>query len=254
MAKKIIIEGNAITVIDTSDGKRLLSEPVKSIWYSETMLQSDVVQLTNIDPEDTKHLVSFSLSDCLDSSGANFTANSFRTFCQNNLGKYSASNGGGGGGAVLLEVENSSGQDFDKGSVVYITDQVPYSGKPNVALANAVNEDKMYAVGVTNEYISYGDTGFVIVRGLLEGLDTSSWSAGDNLYVLASEDQEKVFADRMEGYGGGVESSDCSYLHYINGLGEMTNTAPVGDELVQNIGIVTISDSIDGSVLVLNRI
>ena len=91
MAKKIIIEnGNAIVVIDTDSGKRLLSEPIKSIWYNEEMLQKGVVQFTNIDPEDTQHLLSVSLSDCLDSTDSLFTEESFRTFAQSNLGFNSA--------------------------------------------------------------------------------------------------------------------------------------------------------------------
>ena len=145
MAKKIIIEnGNAIVVIDTDSGKRLLSEPIKSIWYNEEMLQKGVVQFTNIDPEDTQHLLSVSLSDCLDSTDSFFTEESFRTFAQSNLGNSSAGSSASSTSIGFIDYNDNTGE------IDLITDT--WTDVPNNGAGAFTN--KSYAPSGINELLN----------------------------------------------------------------------------------------------------
>lgn len=125
MAKKIEIQGKALTVTDTISLEVELSQPKKDIWYSEDSLQA----LSRIHFYDTNNLNGeyiynpeiphYQLSECVDENDVTFTVSSFREFCENNLG----ANGG-------VSVEESTGW------AQYKDDQYT-SGSPLVISAGA---------------------------------------------------------------------------------------------------------------------
>jgi len=95
----------------------------------------------------------------------------------------------------VLEVKNNTGYAINKGQAVYISGYDSVSNLPYVGLYianNTLNEKKF--LGLSSSYIPNGSSGYVILFGVLSGIDTTgnisnlaigneSWSNGDILYV-----------------------------------------------------------------------
>jgi hypothetical protein len=81
---------------------------------------------------------------------------------------------------ISLEVKNTTGSAIAKGTPVYISG---YSTKPLIAKSDSDNLATFPIVGITQSAISNGADGVIIVSGVFEGIDTSTYSAGDILYV-----------------------------------------------------------------------
>jgi len=113
--------------------------------------------------------------------------------------------------ATLLEVRNTTGTAIAKGVPVYISG---HSGsKILVAPADANDAAKMPAIGLMNATLSDNSDGEVISFGLIVGIDLSTFSIGDTLFVDTTP-------------GGAT-------------FGGLTNTAPTGEtSAIQNIGKV----------------
>jgi len=107
---------------------------------------------------------------------------------------------------IHTEVTNQTGSTILKGTPVY---QTGTSGNSmTIAPADASSSATMPAVGVLEQDLVSGATGFVIHMGKISGVDTSAFNEGDTIYVAV---------------GGGY-----------------TNTPPVGESnLLQNLGRVT---------------
>tara|TARA_R100000951_G_scaffold11181_3_gene9333 strand:+ start:7567 stop:10326 length:2760 start_codon:yes stop_codon:yes gene_type:complete len=107
---------------------------------------------------------------------------------------------------VEFSAKNVSGGSVTKGQVVYING---VSGnKPTIALADADNPGAMPAFGLLKANADNNASVSIVTSGNLTGLDTSSFSVGDTLYVSTTP-------------------------------GEITNVKPSGESsLIQNIGKV----------------
>jgi hypothetical protein len=81
---------------------------------------------------------------------------------------------------ISLEVRNISGASIAKGTPVYITG---YTTKPTVAKCDSDDLSTFPVVGITQSAISNNTNGVIIVSGVFENINTSSYSAGDILYV-----------------------------------------------------------------------
>ena len=81
---------------------------------------------------------------------------------------------------ISLEVRNTTGSTIAKGTPVYISG---YSTKPLITKSDSDNLATFPIVGITQSAISNGSDGVVIVSGVFEGINTSTYSAGDILYV-----------------------------------------------------------------------
>ena len=113
--------------------------------------------------------------------------------------------------ATILEVRNTTGSAIAKGVPVYISG---HSGnKILVAPADADDPTKMPAIGLMNATLSNNSDGEVISFGLITGIDMSTFSIGDTLYIDTTP-------------GGST-------------FGGLTNTPPTGEtSAIQNIGKV----------------
>jgi len=113
---------------------------------------------------------------------------------------------------------NQTGSTILKGTPVY---QTGTSGNAmTVAPADASSSSTMPAVGVLEQDLASGATGFVIHMGQISGVDTSAFSEGDTIYVAV---------------GGGY-----------------TNTPPTGESnLIQNLGRVTKVHASNGGGVVM---
>lgn len=88
------------------------------------------------------------------------------------------------GTQVRLEVINPLGFSIPRGAAVRIIGAggaAPFL--PDVGLSEANNENTATCLGLALETIGSGQTGFILVSGLLEGVDTSAYFTNDPLYV-----------------------------------------------------------------------
>jgi hypothetical protein len=91
-----------------------------------------------------------------------------------------------GGTAVArnleVEVRNQSGSTIPAGSIVYISGAT--GNKPLITLAQANNDaNSAQTIGFVKTSIANNGTGYVIVRGELENIDTSALTEGVQLYL-----------------------------------------------------------------------
>lgn len=82
---------------------------------------------------------------------------------------------------LSLDVRNESGVSIIKGDPLYITG---YSnGRTLVAKCQASDLSTFPCIGLAKGSFASGQDGVVITVGILENIDTSSYSEGDKLYV-----------------------------------------------------------------------
>ena len=87
------------------------------------------------------------------------------------------------GQETQLKVRNSTGSTIAKGAPVYITSTSSGVSFPNIALAKADTLTTGNAIGLTNEAIANGADGYVVINGILNGVNTGTFTVGDILYV-----------------------------------------------------------------------
>lgn len=119
--------------------------------------------------------------------------------------------------ALPVLIECQSGEALAIGQPVYISG-THESGKPIVSLANNASSATMPAIGLAGETVISGVDVLVQANGLLSGIDTSSYAAGQSLYV--------------------------------NGTGVLTTTKPTGTALIQKVGVVSRSHATAGSIVI----
>jgi len=120
---------------------------------------------------------------------------------------------------VTQQVKNVSGGQLLKGTPVHaVTDASPQGQLAYVIAARADTASAMPATFVLNEDLNDEAEGEALVVGLISGIDTSAFTAGDVVYV---------------GETGGY-----------------TNVKPTGTNLIQNLGVVIKSHASSGSGIV----
>lgn len=117
---------------------------------------------------------------------------------------------------LYVTVKNTSGGTLLKGTPVHATGAT--ADVADVIAADASIPSAMPATYVLNEDIANNTSGQAIIVGVISDIDTSSFSAGDVVYVAS---------------GGGF-----------------TNVKPTGANAIQNLGVVTKSSASGGSGIV----
>jgi hypothetical protein len=79
-----------------------------------------------------------------------------------------------------IEVHNNSGGSIDAGVPVYATNGV-FGGK--VTIAKALPSTSSPILGLLKTSVANGSDGIVVVAGVMDGLNTQSFIAGQTLYV-----------------------------------------------------------------------
>ena len=87
-----------------------------------------------------------------------------------------------------VRCRNSSGSTIGKGVPVYVTGvHIPgdpvHGHHPTIAPADASDVAKKSVIGITGESIANGSHGYVVVRGYIEGLDTSALTGGSRAHL-----------------------------------------------------------------------
>jgi len=85
-----------------------------------------------------------------------------------------------------LEVTNNSGASITKGSPVYISGYDAVYGKTEITKSQASDITTFPIAGLAQSAIGNGSDGVIVLSGVFNGIDTSSFTAGDMLYVGAS--------------------------------------------------------------------
>jgi len=87
------------------------------------------------------------------------------------------------GQETQLKVRNGTGSTIAKGAPVYITSTSSGQTYPNVALSIANTLVTGNCIGLANEAIASGADGYVVINGILNGVNTGTFTVGDILYV-----------------------------------------------------------------------
>ena len=87
------------------------------------------------------------------------------------------------GEEIQLKVYNNTGSTINIGQPVYITSTSSGYTYPNVALAIANSLTTANVIGLANQNIPTGTAGYVTTIGLIQGLNTGSYTVGDTLYL-----------------------------------------------------------------------
>ncbi len=82
-----------------------------------------------------------------------------------------------------FEGRNTSGSLIPKGTPIYITGYHIGSDRPTIAPADATTSATMPSAGTVDEDLANNAAGQVVAVGRINDIDTSSFSAGDTLYV-----------------------------------------------------------------------
>ena len=118
-----------------------------------------------------------------------------------------------------LEFQAQAGENLSKGDVVYVSGNSGNTPIVSKAQSND-NGTKMPGFGICTQNITSGNTGFIVTQGLITGIDTSTFTSGDTLYVSPTTP------------------------------GGLSNVAPTGEAYkIQNMGKV-VKSSNGGSILV----
>jgi hypothetical protein len=110
--------------------------------------------------------------------------------------------------ALIVAVRKASSGTINARQTVYLVGWDVSGEVPTVELADSSSASTMPAFGIAQSTITNLASGNVVVSGELGGIDTSSWSVGDQLYVSET-------------------------------AGDLTTTKPTGTALIQKIGQVT---------------
>ena len=87
---------------------------------------------------------------------------------------------------LYVEVHNDTGATLTKGKVVHVSG-THSNGKPTVALADATTADSKFpAIGLVSADIADAAEGRILISGILSGLNTNAFNAGDSLYLSAT--------------------------------------------------------------------
>jgi len=142
-----------------------------------------------------------------------------QTFIGNLTGNVTGDVTGDIDGAIILSGKNETGSTIGAGVPVYISGQSGSGTEFTVAPADADGSGTMPAIGITTASATNNSAVSILTFGKFVGLDTSSFSVGDELYVSTT--------------------------------GILTNTAPTGETAsLQKIAKVTRSHATDGAIFV----
>ncbi len=117
---------------------------------------------------------------------------------------------------VVINVKNTSGSPIAKGTALYATGVT--GENINVSPADSSSPNTMPAIAVAQVALSNNASGEATVVGKIVGVNTSTFTAGRNIYV--------------------------------NGAGQFTQTKPTGSDLIQNIGVVGKVNASDGEIII----
>ena len=113
---------------------------------------------------------------------------------------------------------NSTGSTLTKGSAVYVSG---HTSETQVADADNTSAASMPAFGIVSDDILNGATGTIVIGGEVSGINTSSFSVGDELFV---------------GTAGALTATKPTGTALIQKIAKVTKAAASGELLVTGAG------------------
>ena len=157
------------------------------------------------------------------------------------------------GQETQLKVRNGTGSTIAKGAPVYITSTSSGQPFPNVALAKADTLTTGNCIGLANEAIASGADGYVVINGILNGVNTGTFTVGDILYVSPYSAGQLMNTYPPTGYP--VRIGVVSYVNsstgsiYINQSNSFVQAASiVGTVAIANGGTNATATPVAGAV------
>lgn len=105
------------------------------------------------------------------------------------------------------EVRNNSGSTITKGTPVYISG---FDTKPTILKCDNDDLTTFPVAGLATTDITNGSDGNILITGILNNVNTSSFSAGDNIYVASGGGLTNVKPNSGGGVIGIVFESNAS--------------------------------------------
>lgn len=159
---------------------------------------------------------------------------------------------------MLVRVVNKTGADIPIGRVVFISGS--QGNRPGIKLSSYETDSTSAAtVGFTAKTINNNNNGYVLTRGILDGLDTSAFAVGDRLFLSSSGTFNNIPPDAPlhEVRLGKVIVSDATngsiYVDVMNGyeldeLHDVKATNPnYGDLFMYSASLWTATKTLSGS-------
>ncbi len=123
-------------------------------------------------------------------------------------------------GAIHVQGKNDTGGTLTKGTPVYISGQVAQGQQFTIGVADSDGSGTMPSIGILSANVNDNAMGDIVTHGKLIGIDTSSFTVGDELFIGSS--------------------------------GTLVNTPPTGESnLLQKIAKVIRVDSTDGQIYIM---
>ena len=149
-------------------------------------------------------------------------------------------------GSHQFEAKNIEGSTIPKGTPVYIAG---HSGNdPEIAIADADDPAKMPAFGITTAAIANNTKGNVIVFGNYIGIDTSSFSVGDELYVSNTgtliNTRPSASADKVQKIAKVIRSQSQNGQIFVMGAGRSNDVPNAITANSINLSSTTTVDSV----------
>jgi hypothetical protein len=119
------------------------------------------------------------------------------------------------GQEVQLKVINNTGSTINIGQPVYVTGTSSGQTYPNVALAIANSLTTANVIGLANQNIASGSAGYVTTIGLIQGINTGSYTVGDTLYL--SPYSAGYYQNTIPPTGYAVKLGTVAYVNSSNG-------------------------------------
>lgn len=85
-----------------------------------------------------------------------------------------------------LEIRNESGSSITKGDPVYISGYSSGESRPLISKTIGTNLATFPVIGLAKETVSNNTNGVILLSGVFSGINLTSYTAGDKLYVASS--------------------------------------------------------------------
>jgi hypothetical protein len=119
------------------------------------------------------------------------------------------------GQEIQLKVYNNTGSTINIGQPVYVTSTSSGYTYPNVALAIANSLTTGNVIGLANQNIPTGTAGYVTTIGLIQGINTGSYTVGDTLYL--SPYSAGFYQNTIPPTGYAIKLGTVAYVNSSNG-------------------------------------
>ena len=119
------------------------------------------------------------------------------------------------GEEIQLKVYNNTGSTINVGQPVYVTSTSSGFTYPNVALAIANTLTTGNVIGLANQAIPTGTAGYVTTIGLVQGVNTGSYTVGDTLYL--SPYSAGYYQNTIPPTGYAIKLGTVAYVNSSNG-------------------------------------